>query len=93
MESSRSLVTGLPDGATKTDLTIYFQSTRDSGDGDVKDIQIDGNQAPSKMWKIRSSEREGKNLLKQYLRLLFVEIQFLIQYSYRKNPSRELQTP
>ena len=45
MESSRILVTGIPDGATKTDLTIYFQSTRDSGGGDVKDIQIDGNQA------------------------------------------------
>ena len=45
MESSRILVNGLPDGATKTDLTTYFQSTRHSGGGDVKDIQFDGNQA------------------------------------------------
>ena len=45
MESSRILVTGLPDGAAKTDLTIYFQSSRDSEGGDVRDIQIDGNQA------------------------------------------------
>ena len=45
MESSRILVTGLPEGTTETDLTIYFQSARDSGGGDVKDIQIHGNQA------------------------------------------------
>jgi len=45
MESSRILVTGLPEGTTKTDLSIYFQSTRDSGvtgGADVKDIHIDG---------------------------------------------------
>ena len=41
MESSRILVTGLPDGTTVKDLTIYFQSTRDSGGGDVKNIDID----------------------------------------------------
>ena len=45
MESSRILVTGLPEGTTETELTIYFQSARDSGGGDVRDIQIDGNQA------------------------------------------------
>ena len=45
MESSRILVTGLPDGISKTDLTIYFQSTRVSGGGDVRDIQIDRRQA------------------------------------------------
>jgi len=45
MESSRILVTGLPEGTTKTDLTIYFQSTRDSGGGDVEEILIDGKQA------------------------------------------------
>ena len=45
MESSRILVTGLPEGTTKTDLTIYFQSTRDSGGGDIKDIHIDDKQA------------------------------------------------
>ena len=45
MESSPILVTGLPEGTTKTKLTVYFQSARDSGGGDVKDIQIDGNQA------------------------------------------------
>ena len=45
MESSRILVTGLPDVISKTDLTIYFQSTRDSGGGDVRDIRIDGTQA------------------------------------------------
>lgn len=41
MESSRILVTGLPHGTTKTQLTIYFQSQRDSGGGDVKNIDID----------------------------------------------------
>lgn len=41
MESSRILVTGLPGGTTKTQLTIYFQSQRDSGGGDVKNIDID----------------------------------------------------
>ena len=45
MESSSILVTGLPEGTTETELTVYFQSARDSGGGDVKDIQIDGNQA------------------------------------------------
>ena len=45
MESSRILVNGLPEGATETELTIYFQSARHSGGGDVRDIQIDENQA------------------------------------------------
>ena len=45
MESVAILVTGLPSSTTETGLTIYFQSARDSGGGDVKDIQIDGNQA------------------------------------------------
>lgn len=45
MESSRILVTGLPKGTTETDLTIYFQSVRDSGGGDVKKIEIEGRQA------------------------------------------------
>ena len=45
MESSRILVTGLPEGTTETELTIYFQSARDSRGGDVRDIQIDGSQA------------------------------------------------
>ena len=45
MESSSILVTGLPEGTTETELTICFQLARDSGGGDVKDIQIDGNQA------------------------------------------------
>ena len=45
MESSRILVTGLPKGATETDLMIYFQSKRDSGGGDVKKIEIEDGQA------------------------------------------------
>ena len=45
MESSRILVTGLPEGTTETDLIIYFQSPRDSGGGDVKKIEIEGGQA------------------------------------------------
>lgn len=45
MESSRILVTGLPNGTTETDLTIHFQSPRDFGGGDVKNIEIDGTQA------------------------------------------------
>lgn len=46
MESSRILVTGLPDGTTIHDLTIYFQSARNSGGGDVKDVsEIERGQA------------------------------------------------
>lgn len=45
MESARILVTGLPKDTTETDLTIYFQSVRDSGGGDVKKIEIEGGQA------------------------------------------------
>ena len=45
MESSCILVTGLPESTTKTDLVIYFQSTRDSGGGDVKKIEIEGGHA------------------------------------------------
>ena len=45
MECSPILLTGLPEGTTKPELTVNFQSARDSGGGDVKDIQIDGNQA------------------------------------------------
>ena len=45
MESSRILVTGFPDGTTKTELTIYFQSERESGGGDVQSIEIDRGQA------------------------------------------------
>lgn len=45
METSRILVRGLPEGISETDLTIYFQSTRESGGGDVRDIQIDKRQA------------------------------------------------
>lgn len=43
MESPRILVTGLPDSTTERQLTIYFQSQRDSGGGDVKRIDIDIN--------------------------------------------------
>ena len=45
MESSRILVTGLPKGTTEKELTMYFQSVRDSGGGDVKKIEIEGVQA------------------------------------------------
>ena len=38
MESPRILVTGLPDGTTKDDIVIYFQSKRDSEGGDVKEV-------------------------------------------------------
>ena len=47
MESSRILVLGLPEGTTKTDLKVYFQSITDSEGGGVtvKEIDIDGRQA------------------------------------------------
>ena len=45
MESSRILVAGFPDGTTRDQLIIYFQSERDSGGGDVRNIEIDGGQA------------------------------------------------
>lgn len=45
MQSSRILVTGIPEGTSESDLVIFFQSTRDSGGGDVRDIRIEGRQA------------------------------------------------
>lgn len=45
MDSSRILVTGFPDDTTETELVIYFQSTRDSGGGDVESIKIDQGRA------------------------------------------------
>lgn len=46
----------------------------------------------SKTWKVGSSKREGKNLLKQFLRLLFYWDTVLDTVFLRKDPSRELQT-
>jgi len=45
MEHSRVLVSGFPDGTTESELTVYFQSKRNSGGGDVESIEIDGKQA------------------------------------------------
>lgn len=45
MEYSRVLVSGFPDGTTESELTVYFQSKRNSGGGDVESIEIDGKQA------------------------------------------------
>ena len=45
MDSTRIMVSGLPDRTTKTQLVIYFQSERDSGGGDVQSIEIDGERA------------------------------------------------
>ncbi|RMX48336.1 hypothetical protein pdam_00011105, partial [Pocillopora damicornis] len=35
MSSSRILVSGFPDGTSEIALTIYFQSVRESGGGDI----------------------------------------------------------
>ena len=43
MESNRILVTAFPEDTTETDLVIYFQSERDSGGGDVEDVQLISN--------------------------------------------------
>ena len=45
MDSPRISVSGFPDGTTKTQLMIYFQSQRDSGGGDVESIEIEGGRA------------------------------------------------
>ena len=45
MDSRRILVSGFPDGTTKTQLMNYFRSERDSGGGDVDSIEIDGGRA------------------------------------------------
>lgn len=45
MERSRVLVSGFPDGTTESELTVYFQSKRYSGGGDVESIEIDGRRA------------------------------------------------
>jgi len=45
MERSRILVSGFPDGTSESELTVYFQSKRDSGGGDVERIEIKGRKA------------------------------------------------
>lgn len=45
MERSQILVSGFPDGTTKSELTVYFQSKRTSGGGDVESIEFDGRRA------------------------------------------------
>lgn len=45
MERSRILVSGFPDGTSESELTVYFQSKRDSGGGDVESIEINGRKA------------------------------------------------
>ena len=45
MESAQIVVAGLPEGATESQLMIYFQSERESGGGDVESIEINGGRA------------------------------------------------
>ena len=45
MERSRIFVSGFPDGTTKSELTVYFQSKRSSGGGDVERIDFDEGRA------------------------------------------------
>ena len=45
MEHSRISVSGFPDGTTASELTVYFQSKRNSGGGDVEGIEFDGRRA------------------------------------------------
>lgn len=45
MERSHILVSGFPDGTTESELTVYFQSKRSSGGGDVERIEFDGRRA------------------------------------------------
>lgn len=40
MESNRILVTGFPVATTESDLSIFFQSERDSGGGDVETVEL-----------------------------------------------------
>ena len=55
MNSSRILVSGFPDGTSKTALMIYFQSVRESGGGDVESIEIDRRTA-----RITFTEAQGR---------------------------------
>lgn len=64
MDNSRILVTGFPVGTTKQQLTIYFQSERDSGGGDVDSIEIDRGKA-----YITFEEVEGITFLWFYVAL------------------------
>lgn len=45
MERSRILVSGFPEGTTESELTVYFQSKRNSGGGDVESIEFSGRRA------------------------------------------------
>lgn len=40
MASNRILVTGFPVNTSESDLSIFFQSKRDSGGGDVESVQL-----------------------------------------------------
>ena len=45
MDSAQIVVSGFPEGTTKDQLMIYFQSQRESGGGDVDSIEIDSGRA------------------------------------------------
>jgi len=45
MESAQIAVSGFPEGTTKSQLMIYFQSEKESGGGDVESIEIDRGRA------------------------------------------------
>ena len=45
MESALIAVSGFPEGTTKSQLMIYFQSEKESGGGDVESIEIDRGRA------------------------------------------------
>ena len=45
MESAQIAVSGFPQGTTKSQLMIYFQSEKESGGGDVESIEIDRGRA------------------------------------------------
>ena len=45
MDSAQIVVSGFPEGTTKDQLMIYFQSERESGGGDVDSIEIDRGRA------------------------------------------------
>ena len=45
MASRKLLISGYPEGTTSEQLMMYFQSRKNSGGGDVEDIELQEGQA------------------------------------------------
>ena len=70
MDSRRILVSGFPDGTTKTQLMNYFRSERDSGGGGVDSIEIDGGRAIVTFEDVKGNKLIARNPIFRRSKLL-----------------------